>query len=82
MKPDRILEELWRVKDDLAREAGYDLDRIFAELRAAEARHPGRLIRSAEDLRRHLTEQAAQRDAPAALALKEEPPPPNPHAPR
>ena len=44
MKPNPILEELWRVKDDLAREAGYDVDRIFAELRAAEGRQPLSLI--------------------------------------
>ncbi len=49
MKTNPLLEELWQVKDDLAREAGYDLDRIFAELRAAEARQPGPLIRSADD---------------------------------
>ena len=36
MKPDPILEELWRVKDELAREAGYDIERMFDELRAAE----------------------------------------------
>jgi hypothetical protein len=38
MKTNPLLEELWQVKDDLAREAGYDIDRIFAELRAAAAR--------------------------------------------
>jgi hypothetical protein len=38
MKTNSLLEELWRVKDDLAREAGYDLDRIFAELREAHPR--------------------------------------------
>jgi len=75
MKPDPILEELWRVKDDLAREAGYDLDRIFAELRAAETRHPGPLIRSADDLRRYVAAQAGPRDTASALALKDEPPP-------
>ena len=29
MKADPILEELWRVKDELAREAGYDIERMF-----------------------------------------------------
>ncbi len=76
MKPDPILEELWRVKDDLAREAGYDLDRIFAELRAAEALHPGPVIRSAEELRAYAAKH--QRAQATGLALNEVPPPPKP----
>jgi hypothetical protein len=75
MKTNPLLEELWRVKDDLAREAGYDLDRIFAELRAAEAQQPGPLIRSPEELRRYVADQERRRDTASALALKEEPPP-------
>lgn len=74
MKPNPILEELWRVKYDLAREAGYDVDRVFAELRAAEERQPGPLIRSAEDLRRYVAEQERQQSA-AAVALNEKSPP-------
>ena len=69
-----LLHELWRVKDDLALEAGYDIDRIFAELRAAEAQQPGPLIRSAEELQRYVAEMERQRGA-AVPALKEEPPP-------
>ena len=78
MKTDSLLEELWRIKDDLAREAGYDIDRIFAELRAAEARQPEPLIRSAEELRRYSAEQEREQEAASALALKEEPPPTGP----
>ena len=70
-----LLEELWRVKDDLAREAGYDIDRIFAELRVEEARQPGPLIRSADDLRRYVADQEARLEAASPLALGEEPPP-------
>jgi len=75
MKTNPLLEELWRVKDDLAREAGYDLNRIFAELRVAEAQQPGTLIRSTEDLRRYVSEQERQHAAAPALALNETPPP-------
>ena len=75
MKTNPLLEELWQVKDDLARETGYDVDRIFTELRAAEARQPGALIRSAEDLRRYVSAQERQHDAALALALNETPPP-------
>lgn len=70
MKPDPILEDLWRVKDDLAREAGYDIDRIFAELRAAESQQLGRLIHTVQELQRYAEEQANDRDAASALALK------------
>ncbi len=75
MKENPLLEELWRVKDDLAREAGYDIDRIFSELRAEEARHPGPLIQSADDLRRYVADEERRHQAASALALKEQPPP-------
>jgi hypothetical protein len=29
MKANPILEEVWRIKDQLAAEAGYDVDRFF-----------------------------------------------------
>ena len=75
MKTNPLLEELWQVKDDLAREAGYDIDRIFAELRAAEARQPGPLIRSADELRHYVANEAERHQDASALAVKEEPPP-------
>ena len=75
MKTNPLLEELWQVKDDLAREAGYDIDRIFAELRAAETRQPGPLIRSADEPRRYVADEEQRREAASALAVKEEPPP-------
>ena len=71
MKADPILEELWRVKDDLAREAGYNIDCIFDELRTAETRHPGPLIRSADDLQRYVAEEEHRHSLTTALALKE-----------
>jgi hypothetical protein len=82
MKTNPLLEELWQVKNDLAREAGYDIDRIFAELRAAEARQPGPLIRSLEELRRYAEDEERRRDTASALLLKEEPPPQRGHSPQ
>ena len=72
MKTNPILEEVWRIKDELAREAGYDVDRFFAQLREWEAAHPPQapVIRNAEELR----ERVKQREA-AAPALREAPPP-------
>jgi len=78
MKTNPLLEELWRAKDDLAREAGYDIGRIFAELRAAEARQPGPLIRSADELRCYVADQEHRREATLTPALKVEPPPARP----
>jgi len=31
---DEVIEELWRVKDDIAREHDYDLDVLVADLRS------------------------------------------------
>ena len=33
---DEIIEEVWRIKDELAREHGYDLDRLGAYFRKRE----------------------------------------------
>ena len=75
MKANPLLEELWRVKDDLSREAGYDIDRIFSELRAAEAHQPGPLVHSAHELRRYVADEERRHHAAPTLALKDEPPP-------
>jgi len=45
MKPNPILDELWKVKDQLAAEAGYDVDRFLENLRRWEAEHPFRAVR-------------------------------------
>ena len=70
VKENPILEEVWRIKDQLAAEAGYDVDRFFAQLRAwFEAHpHPGLVVSNAEELRRLATEESP-------LALKDKPPP-------
>jgi hypothetical protein len=72
MKPDPILEEIWKVKDRLAREANYDTNRFFDILRQWESDHPhqGRGIRSAKELRDLMAE--AEEEHQAAL-LKEAP---------
>jgi len=55
VKSDSILEELWAVKDKLAREAGYDVDRFVQNLRQWELAHPqtGRVIGNADELRQY-----------------------------
>ena len=63
MKPNPILEDLWKVKDQLAAEAGYDLDRFLENLRRWEAEHPhpGRVVSSAEELRQQAAEEERKR---------------------
>jgi hypothetical protein len=40
MEPNSILEEVWRIKDEMAREAGYDLHRLCENTRQWAAKHP------------------------------------------
>jgi predicted nucleic acid-binding Zn ribbon protein len=76
MKSNPILEEVWRIKDELAREAGYDLHRLCENTRqwAAAHPHPGPRVQNAEELRRVLADLERQRAQESALALNEAPP--------
>ncbi len=78
MKPNPILDELWKVKDQLAAEAGYDVGRFLENLRRWEAEHPhpGREVHSAEELRQLVADEERKRAEAAALILKEQPPGP------
>lgn len=71
MKPNPILEEVWRIKDELASEAGHDVHRMCENTRkwAAEHPHSGPVLKNAGELRRYAEEHEA--DAPV---LREEPP--------
>jgi len=78
MKSNPILDELWKVKDQLAAEAGYDVGRFLENLRRWEAEHPlpGRAVHSAEELRQLVAEEERKRAEAAALILKEQTPGP------
>ncbi len=78
MKSNPILEEVWRIKDQLAAEAGYDADRFFDNLQKWMAEHPptGPVVRNAEELRQLIAEKERQRVGQPTMALKEEPPKP------
>ena len=77
MKANPILEETWRVKDELAREADYDLHRLCENTRRWAAQHPhtGPVLQSAEELRQFVDRRERQRAEDSALLLKDEPPP-------
>jgi hypothetical protein len=76
MKLNPILEEVWSIKDELAREAGYDVHRLCENTRRWAAAHPhaGPRVRNAEELRRLLAETERKRAEESALALNEKPP--------
>ena len=78
MKANPILEETWRVKDELAREADYDLHRLCENTRRWAAQHPhtGPVLQSAEELRQFMAGQERQHAETSALLLKDEPPKP------
>ena len=75
MKANPILEEVWRIKDLLSAEAGYDTDRFFDNLRKSEAEHPhpGPVVRNAEELRQFVIETERQRAEESAMALNDKP---------
>ena len=77
MKANPILEEVWRIKDQLAAESGYDVDRFFENLRKWESEHPhpGPTVRNAEELRQLTAEKERQLAEASGMALNEKPKP-------
>jgi hypothetical protein len=73
-----ILEEVWRIKDQLAREAGYDVHRFCENLRkwAESHSHTGPVVHSAEELRQLATQEERKRAGASGLIMKDEPPRP------
>jgi hypothetical protein len=63
MKNDPILEEVWRVKDQLAAAADYDMDIFLKQLRDWSTAHPpaAPVVHSADELRRLPTTDASLR---------------------
>lgn len=44
MKPDPIIAEVYRAKDQLAREIGNDVGKLFDRLRQDAKKHPDRMV--------------------------------------
>jgi hypothetical protein len=77
MKADSILEELWRVKEKLSREMTADPAAYRARLDQLEKqaeRSGQRVLKSPDELRRHVAEQEQRRRQTEALMLNETPP--------
>jgi hypothetical protein len=76
MKANPILEEIWRIKDQLAADAGYDMDRFVEQLRAWSAAHPptGPVVRNAEELRELVAKRERELAKGSAMTLNDKPP--------
>ena len=64
---DKIIEELWKIREDFAREHGYDTGRMFEYLRSLEGR-------TVEDYLRELKTETPQPRSAAIDANVSEPP--------
>ena len=76
MKANPILEEVWKIKDALAREFAADPDAYFAKLNEignAEEKAGRKVIRSAEELRQLAAEKERQLATESAFALNDKP---------
>ena len=76
MKANPILEEVWKIKDEIAREFAADPDAYFAKLNEigkAEEKAGRKVIRSAEELRRLMAEEERERAEQSALVLNDKP---------
>ena len=64
MKTDNPIEEIWRIREEIAAENGYDVDRLFDAMQREQEKYPDRQA------------QSVARGAPEELSpvLREEPP--------
>jgi hypothetical protein len=44
MRHESTIEEIWRIRDQIAAECGYDVSRLFKRLREEEAKYKDRLV--------------------------------------
>jgi len=45
MKNENPIEEIWRIREEIGAEHGYDVDRLFAAMREKEKQYGDRLVR-------------------------------------
>jgi len=74
MESDPILREVYRMKDELNREVGGDVGKLFERLRKAEKEHPERVV-DIDQVRkisgRKSTRAKSQKDEPSALEISQ-----------
>lgn len=65
MKSENPIEEIWRIREEIGAEHGYDVDRLFDAMRELEKRYGDRLV--------HHVPRPTPKEGDAAV-LREEPP--------
>lgn len=65
MKNENPIEEIWRIREEIAFECSHDVDRLFASMREKEKQYGDRLVH-------HVPRPVSQGDN--AAVLREEPP--------
>jgi hypothetical protein len=65
MKNENPIEEIWRIREEIGAEHGYDVDRLFAAMREKEKQYADRLVH-------HVLRPAPKTED--ATVLHEEPP--------
>ena len=68
MKNENPIEEIWRIREEIGAEHGYDVDRLFDAMREKEKQYGDRLVRV-------VPRRAVEKIDESAPALREEPPP-------
>ena len=73
MEHNPILEEVWRIKDELASEAGGEVHRLCENTRRWAAQHPhsGPAIRNADELRYMAREYEARSSLSSASTMND-----------
>ncbi|HOW67746.1 MAG TPA: hypothetical protein P5186_26270 [Candidatus Paceibacterota bacterium] len=78
MTSNPILEEVWRIQDELACEVNYDIHQLCENTRrwATEHPHSGPIIHNAEELKKIIAEKQRQQTKQTDLILQDKPMPP------
>ena len=63
MNHENPIEEIWRIREEIGAEHGFDVDRLFAAMREKQKQYGNRLVRVVP---RHASRES--------VALREEPP--------
>jgi hypothetical protein len=64
MKTDNPIEEIWRIREEIAAENGYDVDRLFDAMQREQEKYADRLVH-------HVPRRAP---AESSAVLREKPP--------
>ena len=64
MKTDNPIEDVWRIREEIAAENGYDVDRLFDAMEREQAKYADRLVY-------HVPRRASEE---SSAVLREDPP--------